>query len=105
MTSPIMEALKVFEVAEANLVKLERLWDEIRALIPNGVVFGEDPKYEDRCRAMSALVAALPKIDGWKPDISTPDLNDVAQSRFDAMDAGEPEAQIAVENWLAAPGG
>jgi hypothetical protein len=41
---------------------------------------------------MAAILAALPKIDGWKPDISPPDLNQIAQNRFEAMDLGDPEA-------------
>ena len=50
------------------------------------------------------VVAALPKIDGWKPDISPPDLNDIAQNRFDAMELADPMAQIHVETWIAEPG-
>ena len=65
--SPLMAALEVFEAAEANLVKLERVWSEIEARIPSGIIFGNDPDYEDRTRAFSALQAALPKIDGWSP--------------------------------------
>ena len=34
------EALKQFEVPEANLVKLEALWEGIASIIPDGVVFG-----------------------------------------------------------------
>jgi hypothetical protein len=104
MISPLMTALELFEAAEANLVKLERLWDEVQSLIPSDIVFGDNPEYEDRCRSMAAVLAALPKIDGWKPDISPPDANEIAQSRFDAKECGEPESQIGVENWIAGPG-
>jgi hypothetical protein len=104
MNSPLMAALELFEAAEANLVKLERLWDEVQSLIPTDIVFGDNPEYEDRCRSMTAVLAALPKIDGWKPDISPPDANEIAQSRLDAKECGEPEAQISVENWIVEPG-
>ncbi|HEY0837141.1 MAG TPA: restriction endonuclease [Azospirillum sp.] len=104
MNSPLMRALQAFEATEANIVKLERLWDEMRSLIPSGVVFCNDPEYEDRCRSFSALLAELPKIDGWKPGIEPIDLNALAQNRLDALEIGEPEAQIHVENAIEAPG-
>jgi len=102
--NPLMAALKEFEATEANLLKLERLWDELQALIPEGIVFGEDPQYEERSRAFDEVLAALPKIDGWKPSVSLPDLNGIAQDRFDAKDLGMPEAEIAVETAITAPG-
>lgn len=102
--NPLMAALKEFEATEANLLKLERLWDEIQGLIPQGIVFGEAPRHEDRCRAFDEVLTVLPTIDGWKPSISLPDLNGIAQDRFDAKDLGMPEAEIAVETAISAPG-
>jgi uncharacterized protein with beta-barrel porin domain len=104
MNSPLMAALQQFDMSEANLGKLERLWGEIQSLIPQGVVFGDNPEYEDRCRSFAEVLVALSLIDGWKPSISLPDLNEIAQNRFDAMDLGEIEATISVETAIAAPG-
>lgn len=84
-----MAALEKFEAAEANLVKLERLSSELANLVPNGIVFGSDPEYEDRSRAYVTLLEALPKIDGWRPDAKPPDMDDIAQTRFDALEVGE----------------
>ena len=81
MNSPLVVALESFDATEANLVKLERLWTEILSLIPGGVAFGDNPEYEDRCRLLATVQRALPTIDGWKPDVSPPDLNAIAQSR------------------------
>lgn len=102
--SPLMAALEKFEAVEGNLVKLERLWSEIEELMPSGVSFGPDAEYEDRSRSYGAILAALPKIDGWKPEAEPPDLDDLAQNRFDALDVGEPSAQMAVEKWAEEPG-
>jgi hypothetical protein len=104
MNSPLMAALQQFDTSEANLSKLERLWGEIQSLIPQGVAFVDNPEYEDRCRSFSEVLDALPLIDGWKPSISLPDLNEIAQNRLDAMDLGEIEATISVETAIAAPG-
>jgi hypothetical protein len=91
--SPIMAALEKFEMAEANLAKLEKLWEEIETLIPRGIAFGSNPEYEDRCRSYSLLLAALPKIDGGKPTAEPEEPNNIAQKRFDAR--GEPSAIIS----------
>jgi hypothetical protein len=99
-----MAALTKFEAVEANLIKLERLWGEIQSLVPNGVAFGDNPEYEDRCRSFVAVLAVLPKIDGWKPTIVLPDLNEIAQNRFDALELDEFGTKIQVEEWIAAPG-
>lgn len=82
MTSALMAALEVFEAAEANLVKLERLWKELNSLIPSGIDFGGNPDYEDRSRAFEAVFRALPQIDGWKPEVGIMALEDIAQCRM-----------------------
>ena len=102
--SPLTSALRQFEAAEANLVKLERLWQEIEGEVPQGVVFGDDPEYEDRCRAFDSVLSQLPKINGWKPEKLPLDLNDIAQSRLDAWEIGEFEAKVWLENEISAPG-
>lgn len=104
MTSPIMLALKIFEAAEANLEKLERLWNKAESLMPAGISFGENADYDDARRSIDAVVAALPRIDAWKPSILLPALNEIAQNRFDAMEVGELDAKIAVEESISEPG-
>lgn len=98
-----MAALEVFEAAEANLTKLERLWAEIDALVPSGIDFSCNPEYEDRCRGFDAVFRALPQIDGWKPDINVMALEDIAQNRIDAKESGMIEAEISVEQSIEAP--
>src|SRR5262249_45994701 len=101
--SPLNEALRHFEVAEANLNKAERVLGEIEAAIPAGINFGENPEYEDNCRNFDALIASLPKIDVWQPDIYLLDLDEMAQNRVDANEVGDFESQIAVERRIAEP--
>ncbi len=100
-----MAALEQFGAAEANLVKLERLWEEVSGLIPSGISFGGNPGYEDRSRSYRLLLEALPRIDGWRPEAEPPDLDAAAQSRFDALEIDEPGAHVTVENWVEEPGG
>jgi hypothetical protein len=102
--SPLTAALKQFEAAEANLTKLEKLWDEIAALIPSGIVFGGNVEYDDRRRSFESIIANLPAIDGWKPTNAPIDLDDIAQWRLDAKDCGEITAEVAVEKEIEVPG-
>ncbi|WP_417437095.1 hypothetical protein [Idiomarina abyssalis] len=94
--SPLNTALRIFEAAEANLVKLEKLWVEMESVIPNGVAFLDDSGYENNCRDFENVLASLPKIDGWKPEIYLMDLNEIGQNRLDAMEVGESECEVSV---------
>lgn len=99
-----MAALNQFEAAEANLAKAERLWDELQELFPDGITVGESPEYEDRSRSFAILISALPKIDGWVPDVSPPDWNAVVSTRFDFLDLGDPMAEAQFEASVWEPG-
>ena len=101
--SSLNAALRHFEAAEVNLVKAEKLLQEIEAAIPNGIAFEENPDYETNCRSFEDLIAALPKIDGWKPNIALMDLDEIAQSRLDAQEVGEFESFISVERQIGEP--
>lgn len=101
--SPLNAALRFFEAAEANLVKLESLWIEMESVIPNGVAFLEDAGYENNCRDFENILASIPKIDGWKPEVHLMDLNEIGQHRLDAMEVGEIECEISVENQIYEP--
>ncbi len=101
--SPLNAALRHFEAAEANLVKAEKLLAEIEAAIPSGIAFGEHPDYETNCRNLNTLTAAFPKIDGWRPEITLMELDEIAQNRLDAQEAGEIECIVSVERQIGEP--
>ena len=98
--SSLNAALRHFEAAEANLVKMERILGEIESAIPTGIAYGADPAYESNCRSFNALLESLPLIDKWKPAIALMELDEIAQSRFDAQEIGEIEAQMAAERQI-----
>jgi hypothetical protein len=101
--SPLNAALRHFEAAEANLNKAEKVLSELNAAIPSGIEFDENPEYEENCRSFSALLASLPRIDGWKPDISLMALDEIAQNRLDAHEVGEIEYIVSVERQIGEP--
>ena len=101
--SPLNAALRHFEAAEANLVKAEKVLAEIEAAIPQGIAFGENPDYESSCRNFDALISALPRIAGWKPEIILMELDEIAQNRLDAQEVGEIECIVSVERQIGEP--
>ncbi|MFH1687911.1 MAG: restriction endonuclease [bacterium] len=92
------EAMKQLDATEANLVKLEKLWKEIRSLIPEVVCFDGDDRYDDRCRQFNGIVITMPKIDGFAITYSVPTLHEIAQMRLTADRVNEIECYARTEN-------
>lgn len=101
--SPLNAALRFFEAAEANLNKAEKVLAEIEVAIPQGICFGNNIGYDSNCRHFDDLLIALPKIDGWKPEIHLLELNQIAQNRLDAQELGEIEYIVQVEGYIEEP--
>jgi hypothetical protein len=97
-------ALRQFELTEANLIKLERLWAQIESAIPSGVVFGESPEVENLCRAYALILEHVPYIEGKKPTSVPMSLDEIAQVRLDANEIGDIDCHISTEQAITAPG-
>ena len=97
-------ALRQFELTEANLIKLERIWTEIESTIPEGVVFGESPELENLCRAYALILEHIPFIGGEKPTSIPMSSDEIAQVRLDANEIGDVECHISTEQAITAPG-
>ena len=97
------ETLKMLELTEANLVKVERLVKELDKLVSDGVDFSSDNGYDDARRRLHDVVTILPAIDGFSPEIEELDRSQIAR-RPDIREIGEPEAGIPLQGALEAPG-
>lgn len=97
-------ALKQFEATEANLQKLDNLWEHISSLIPAGPVFGSPPEYDELCWTFRRILPVLPAIDGFIVEDQLPDYNGIARSRLDAMEIDELAAQLEIEEYLQEQG-
>ena len=104
MTSELNRALKGFDATQANLEKLERLWSEIESLIPQGVAFGDDPAYENKCRSFRTILGGMPNIGKVQIEDCLMELNEIAQDRMDAIEADMFECKVAVEESIGAQG-
>ncbi len=101
MVSPIDGTLRQLEATEANLVKLERLWDEIEQLIDGNVISAPDvtldEAHEDLCRRFRLVLGKLPAINGWSPSECLMDYNQIKLFRWDAGEVGEPGIHVSTE--------
>jgi hypothetical protein len=96
------EAIKAFDATDANLKKLEKLWKSIKHDIPEGVCYGieNEQQYDDKCRDFQDIASALPTIDEWQLPVRLFDINEIAQMRFDALELGEFEIKVHVEETI-----
>lgn len=103
MATSLDAALRQFEIAESNLLKLEKLWPRILALIPGGCSFGSNPEFEQLCREYREFLHHMPAIDGFTLTDKLQDLNAIAQGRFDAMEIDEIDYRVSVEEAIMDP--
>jgi hypothetical protein len=101
------QALRAFEIAEANLSKLDRLWQRILEAMPEGISFGEDPDYADLCRAFDDVAGELPAIGTSRLEYSLYGVDEIAQMRLDAEEIKleAPTARITVEEEISSVAG
>jgi hypothetical protein len=97
-------ALRQFEATESNLEKLERLWAQFETHIGSGPAFGSPPEYDELCLAFRQILPALPAIDGFRLQDQLHDYDAIGQMRLDALEVGEIEAQVSVENCIEEQG-
>ncbi|TBL69770.1 restriction endonuclease [Paenibacillus thalictri] len=104
-SSSLDRAIRTFEAAEANLGKLERIWEQVRGIISDGLVINSSPmEYDDLRRSYSHILSHLPKIDDWKPSAEPYDLFSILQNRIDAREIDEISAIYSIEQWIEEPG-
>ncbi len=102
--SDLEAALSELDKVEANLIKLETLWEKIHQLIPDCVSFGGCDEYDEKCRAFKSIQNMMPTIGSLNLDIGFYELDEIAQIRFDYLDIGEPSAGLNFENDINSPG-
>jgi hypothetical protein len=104
-TSDLAAALDQFDRTQANLAKVDQVWQDFRSMVPDDLIFGLDSDTsDDLARAFVDIADALPAIDGFRIDAAPMALDAIAQARFDAMEVGEIEAKMSVENAIDEPG-
>ena len=103
-TPTLNHVLRQFELTEANLVKLEMLWQKIEGELPSGPAFGSPPEYEEWCIAFKRILAELPAVDGFRVEDRLYEFDVAGQMRLDALELGMIEAEVSVSRELEEQG-
>jgi hypothetical protein len=95
-------ALEQFDLAEANLARLQKVWDKLEDLVPQGLAFfdpgaPEAVDYDELSHAFDEIAQALPPLDGYVIEGRPLGLNEIAQIRLDYQDIGEQESLLHFE--------
>lgn len=103
MAVALDDALRMLDRTEANLVRLEKVWGRMKALISGneGETLREELSYEDLRRSFIEIRNALPSIDSWSLTATPyPGLNDIAYARFEAQEVDEPSCYVETEKGI-----
>lgn len=103
-TPALHHSLRQFELAEANLAKLELLWQKIEGELPDGPAFGAPPGYDEWCIAFKRILPELPAVDGFRVEDRLYEFDEAGQMRLDALELGMIEAEVSVSRELAEQG-
>lgn len=91
------DTLKQFEAVEANLSKLERLWAQIKPLLPGSdreASVTDPDKYIELQRSFDHIAKGMPKVDGFELDRCLLDPDDILKNSIDCLELGEISVSI-----------
>jgi len=102
------KALTQFDRTEANLRQLEGVVQRLEAMIPEGITFmsgsPEGREHNELRRRFAELVGALPALGGFRVEAQPLTVDEIAQWRMDAFEAGIPESLVDLDQQIAGPG-
>lgn len=90
MDGDLQDALAIFAKVEANLDKLDGVWNRIRDLMPDGPAYGMDaPEWRQLRLAWTELCTGIPPIDGHTIEPHLPAPDELADAYLNAMEEGD----------------
>jgi hypothetical protein len=100
-------ALEQFDAVEANLIRLELVWDELSGLIPSGPFptdgsGPEDRRYRELQTAYERIMTGLPPIGSCRLEALPMGLTEIGACRVDAL--GIDDYSPSLDYSIAAPG-
>jgi hypothetical protein len=103
----LSEALAAYDRVALNLDKLDRVWQRMQALIPDGAFIDGGSEYSvtysQLAESWNSIAASLPAIDGWRLDATIVDYAAIGQTRVGFDEAGEWELEVAFKAEIFAP--
>ncbi|MEU0478684.1 hypothetical protein ABZ260_05770 [Streptosporangium sp. NPDC006013] len=103
----LSSALTAYDRVALNLDKLDRVWQRMRALVPEGAYIdaGSDDciLYGELAESWMTIAKSLPAIGGWRLEAAIIDYTAIGQTRLDYLELGEQEGLFAFEEQVGAP--
>ncbi|WUI02888.1 restriction endonuclease [Spirillospora sp. NBC_00431] len=100
-------ALTAYDRVALNLDKLDRVWQRMQDLLPEGPFIGsgdeDEVTYDQLGEAWAKIAASLPAIDGWRLEAGVIDYAAIGQTRLEYLELGEQMGALAFENQVTAP--
>jgi hypothetical protein len=104
----LADVLATYDRVALNLDKLDRVWQQMVAVLPDGPFLGEgspdEDQYQHLAETWARLRDSLPAINGWRITAEVVDFAEVGQARLDYLDIDEPEGLRAFDNSVHRPG-
>ena len=97
-------ALQQFEATEANLAKLDTLWERIANLMPSTPAFGSPPEYEELCWKFRRILPNLPAIDGFRVEDHLYEYDQIGSMHLEVLELGELDARVTLDHALEEQG-
>ncbi|PYI94585.1 MAG: restriction endonuclease [Verrucomicrobia bacterium] len=91
------DTLKQFEAVEANLSKLERLWTQIKPLLPASereASVTDEGKYIELQRSFNHIARGMPRVDGFGLDCCLLDPDEILKNSIDCLELGEISVSV-----------
>jgi hypothetical protein len=92
--SNLEQAISTFDAVEANLVKLEKIWEQIRALMPSDIAFGAPPAYDELCFAFRNILPSMPAINNFRIEDKLFEYDEIGQMWLDVNEVGEADSRV-----------
>jgi hypothetical protein len=103
----LSEALAAYDRVALNLDKLDRVWQRMEALVPDGAFIDGGSEYSvtysQLAESWNSIAESLPAIDGWRLDATIVDYAAIGRTRVDFDEAGEWQHELAFKAQIFAP--
>jgi hypothetical protein len=103
----LSDALAIYDRVALNLDKLDRVWERMQALVPDGAYLDEGSEdsvtYRHLTESWTSIAASLPAVDEWRLKATTVDYVALGQTRIDLMHVSTVEDEVAFNAAVNAP--
>ena len=103
----LSDALAIYDRVALNLDKLDRVWERMQALVPDGAYLDEGSEdsvtYRHLAESWTSIAASLPAVDEWRLKATIVDYATIGQTRIDLMHVSAVEDEVAFNAAVNAP--